>query len=174
MRNAATSQDERRMLHDFLGWRRDVRSIEELGAYRTLERNLILGDARPEPVTVAEITASAFRLARVPPLLGRPLLETDEQPGAPPVVVLGYTVWQRRFGGRTDAIGQTVQLGQTQADRRRRHAGGLRVSDQSPDVGAAATPAVRLRAARRGGASGCSAGSRRERRRRRPTRSSRR
>ena len=111
MRDSVASEDERRLLHDFLIWRRDVRSIEDLGAYRTLERNLILGDARPEPVTVAETTASAFRLARVPPLLGRPLLDADEQPGAPPVVVLGYGVWQRRFGGRADAIGQTVQLG---------------------------------------------------------------
>ena len=113
MHNVATSQGERRVLHDLLDWRRDVRSIEDLGAYRTLERNLILGDARPEEVVVAEITASAFRLVRVPPLLGRPLLDADERPGAPPVAVLGYRVWQRRFGGRADAIGQTIQLGRS-------------------------------------------------------------
>ena len=111
MRNAAAVEDERRLLHDFLNWRRDLRSIEDLSAYRTLERNLILGDARPEPLTAAETTASAFRIARVPPVLGRPLLDADEQPGAPPVVVLGYEVWQRRFGGRADVIGQTVQIG---------------------------------------------------------------
>jgi putative ABC transport system permease protein len=113
MHNVATRQGERRVLHDLLDWRRDVRAIEELGAYRTLERNLILGDARPEEVVVAEITASAFRLVRVPPLLGRPLFDADEQPGAPPVAVLGYRVWQRRFGGRADAIGQTIQLGRS-------------------------------------------------------------
>ena len=113
MRNAAVNQDERRLLHDFLGWRRDVTSIEAIGAYRTLERNLTLGDARSEPVTIAEISASAFRLTSVPPLMGRPLLESDEQPGAPPVVVVGYPVWQGRFAGRTDVIGQTVQIGRT-------------------------------------------------------------
>jgi len=111
MRDSLASEDERRLLHDFLAWRREVRSVEDLGAYQTLERNLILGDARPEPVTVAETTASAFRVARVPPILGRPLLDSDEQPGAPPVVVLGYTVWQRRFNARADVVGQTVQLG---------------------------------------------------------------
>jgi putative ABC transport system permease protein len=115
MRDSVNIQDERRILHDFIGWRRDVRTIEELGAYRTLERNLMREGARPEPVTAAEISASAFRLVRVPPLLGRPLLESDEQSGAPPVVVLGYTVWRGRFGGRTDVIGQTVHLGRTQA-----------------------------------------------------------
>ena len=113
LRDAAAGGDERRLLHDFAGWRRDVRSLEELGAFRTLERNLILGSSRPEPVTVAEISASAFRVAQVPPLLGRPLLDSDEQPGAPPVIVIGYAVWQGRFGGRADAVGETVRLGRT-------------------------------------------------------------
>lgn len=111
MRNTMGGDDERRLLHEFVTWRREVRLLEDLGAYRTLERNLILGEARPEPITVAETTASAFGVARLPPLLGRPLIEADEQPGAQPVVVLGYSVWQRRFGGREDAIGRTVQLG---------------------------------------------------------------
>ena len=113
MRNPLASGDERRLLHDFVLWRQNVRLLEDLGAYRTLERNLGLGtgDARPEPVTVAEISAAAFRLTRVPPLLGRHLLESDEQPGAPPVVVIGYDVWRRTFGGRHDVVGQTVELG---------------------------------------------------------------
>ena len=113
MRNSLGGEDERRLLHDFLNWRTEARSLTDLGAYRTVERNLILGDARPEPVTVAETTASAFRVARVPPLLGRPLVDADERPGAEPVVVLGYTVWQRQFGGRADVIGHTIQLSRT-------------------------------------------------------------
>ncbi len=115
MRNAMAGEDERRLLHDFLTWRRDLRSIEDLGAYRTLERNLILGDARPEPVTVAETTAAAFRVTRVPPVLGRPLIAADEQPGAPAVVVLGYSVWLQLFDGRSDVLGSTVRLGETTA-----------------------------------------------------------
>ncbi|HJR60506.1 MAG TPA: ABC transporter permease [Vicinamibacterales bacterium] len=115
MRNVATSQGEWRVLHDFAIWRQEARSIEELGAYRTIERNLVLGDAQSAPVTVAAITASAFRLVQVPPLHGRPLLDADERPGAPPVVVLGYDVWRQWFGGRADAIGDTAQLGRTVA-----------------------------------------------------------
>ena len=113
MRNLGGGGDERRLAHDFLEWKRDVRTVVDLGAYRTVERNLTLGDARPEPVTIAETTAAAFRVARVPPLIGRPLLDSDERPGADPVVVLGYTVWQQQFGGRENVIGQTVQLGTT-------------------------------------------------------------
>jgi hypothetical protein len=111
MRNPRIVGDERRLLHDFMLWRQDLKSVEELGAYRTLERLLSVGRANPEPVMVAEISASAFQLVRVPPILGRPLIEADEAPGAPDVVVLGYHVWQQRFGGAADVIGQTVQLG---------------------------------------------------------------
>ena len=114
MRNSATAQRERRLLHDFVAWRAQAHLIEDLGAYRTLDKNLVFqdgGGVRTEPVTVAEISASAFRVARVAPLLGRPLIDADEAPGAPPVVVLGYTVWQRQFGGRTDIVGTTLRLG---------------------------------------------------------------
>ena len=111
MRNAAAGEDERRILHDFVGWRREARTLEDLGAYRTIERNLVIGASHPEPVTVAEISASAFRVAPVAPVHGRPLLESDERPGADPVMVIGYGVWQRQFAGRPDVVGQTVQLG---------------------------------------------------------------
>jgi len=112
MRNLAGGE-ERRLLYDFSIWRRDAGTLVDLGVYRDIERNLILGDAPPEPVALAETTASAFRLVRVPPLLGRPLVETDQSPGATPVVVLGHDTWRQRFGGRSDVIGRTVQLGDT-------------------------------------------------------------
>jgi hypothetical protein len=60
---------------------------------------------------VAEITASAFPLTRVPPLLGRPLQPTDEMQGAEPVVVLGYDVWQRQFLHDPAIIGRVVTVG---------------------------------------------------------------
>jgi predicted permease len=111
MRDSLRAQDERRLLHDFLGWRRDARLVEELGAYRTLTRELTLGATQSPPLILAEVTASAFRITQVPPLLGRALLDSDESPGAPAVVVLGYDVWQRWFSSREDIIGQSVQVG---------------------------------------------------------------
>ena len=115
IRDAAGSRDESRVAHDFLGWKRDARTIQELSAYRTVERNVIVGNGGPERITVAEVTASMFRVVQVPPALGRPLLDSDEQPGAAPVVVLGHDLWKRRFDGRSDAVGQTVQVGRVAA-----------------------------------------------------------
>src|SRR6185503_15397110 len=82
-----------------------------LGAYRTVDRNLITPNNRAEPVRIAEMTATGFRIARVPPLKGRYFHDDDERVGAAPVVVIGYDVWQNRFAGRSDIVGQTVQLG---------------------------------------------------------------
>ncbi|HLG54010.1 MAG TPA: ABC transporter permease [Vicinamibacterales bacterium] len=111
--NALTNQPELRVARDFLEWRSDVRSIDGLGAYRAELRNLIVGNAPPVLIGTAALTATAFRTARVTPLIGRGLLDADETPGAPGVVVLGYDVWQRSFEGRNDVVGSTVRLGST-------------------------------------------------------------
>src|SRR5687768_6944055 len=113
--NVLTSSTETRVLRDFLEWRRELRTFEHLGAYRTDTRNLIVGTAAPQLIQLAELTAGAFATARVQPLLGRAPVDSDAIPGAPGVVVLGYDVWQRSFGGRQDVVGQIVQLGNAPA-----------------------------------------------------------
>ena len=113
--NTLTNAPEPRVVRDFLDWRRELRTIEDIGAYRTDIRNLVVGHAAPEQIQMAELTAAAFRTARVPPLLGRPLLDSDEVPGAPSVVLLGYDVWQRSLGGRHEVVGSIVKLGNTTA-----------------------------------------------------------
>jgi predicted permease len=104
---------QRTHLHDLTVWREDLTAIELLGAYRTIGRNLITGDRPAEPVHVAEMTATGFRVGRVPPLLGRYLLDDDERNGAPPVVVIGYEVWQGRFAADSAIVGRTIELGAT-------------------------------------------------------------
>jgi putative ABC transport system permease protein len=113
-RDARTLQVEPRVLHDFAVWRESLATVTELGAARLVERNVLTGEGRVEPLRVAEITASAFPLTRVPPLLGRPLQPADEAAGADPVVVLGYDVWQRQFLGDPAIIGRVVSVGRTE------------------------------------------------------------
>jgi putative ABC transport system permease protein len=98
-------------LHDFAAWRQELRTIREVSAYRNVARNLIAPDGTAESVRLAEMSASGFRVARVAPALGRPLVEEDERPGAPPVVVIGHDAWRTRFGGDSRIVGRTVRLG---------------------------------------------------------------
>jgi len=111
--DTAASRVELRVLHDFAIWRRSLKTVAQLGAARASERNVLTGEGRVEALRVAEITASAFPLTRVPPLLGRPLQPNDEMQGAEPVVVLGYELWERQFLRDPGIIGRLVTVGRT-------------------------------------------------------------
>jgi predicted permease len=109
------NEAERHALHDFVVWRQAMRSVTDFGAWENVTRNLKGRDGEARPVQIAAITASGFRIAATPPLLGRVLVPADERADAPPVVVLGHDVWRARFGGDSAIVGQTVQLGDTYA-----------------------------------------------------------
>ena len=111
--DTAALRVEPRVLHDFAIWQRSLKTVTELGAARLSDRNVLTGEGRVESLRVAEITASAFPLTRVPPLLGRPLQPTDELQNAEPVVVLGYEVWQKQFLEDPAIIGRVVTMGRT-------------------------------------------------------------
>ena len=102
---------ERRVLRDFVEWRDEIKSVEQLGAFRTAQHNLATGLPPYETITVAEITASGFSVARTPPLMGRYLLPADEREEAPPVVVIGHQAWQARFAGDPHIVGRALNLG---------------------------------------------------------------
>ncbi|MCC7123879.1 MAG: ABC transporter permease [Acidobacteria bacterium] len=92
-------------------WRTTLQSVAEVGAFQTVRRNVITPDGSVELASVAEMSASGFRVARVPPSIGRPFDDKDTAPGAVPVVVIGHDVWQRRFAGAHDVIGRELRLG---------------------------------------------------------------
>ncbi len=102
---------ERPVLHDFAALRGQLASIEDLGAFRDAEHNLVSAYSAPEPVLVAEITPSAFAIAGTPAALGRYLLPSDEPESASPVVVIGHEAWRTRFGGDVNVVGRTINLG---------------------------------------------------------------
>lgn len=89
----------------------DTGSFEHVGAFAGGQINLIETSGLVEPVRGNWITPSSF--ARLPyvPIRGRTLIEADAESGAPPVVVLRDSLWQRRFAGRDDIIGTEVDLG---------------------------------------------------------------
>jgi putative ABC transport system permease protein len=110
--DASTNERELRVLSDLEAWR-DAKSIEDFSVSRNVQRNLIVGGRPPEDVMVAEISASAFRAARVGASRGRTLLPQDEHAGAPDAIVIGHDEWVRRFGADPDIVGQSVRLGRT-------------------------------------------------------------
>lgn len=98
-------------LHDLVTWRGALTTVSEIGAYRQVNRNLITGDGHAESFRIAEMSASGFRIARTPPVMGRYLNDDDERPGSASVAVIGEEVWKNRFSGRADIIGHQIDLG---------------------------------------------------------------
>ncbi|MGH7614215.1 MAG: ABC transporter permease, partial [Gemmatimonadales bacterium] len=94
---------------NFVDWRAESRSFEDLAAHSGRTLNVAGGD-EPELVRGEQISAGMFRLLGVTPSLGRDFLEADGQPGAPRVVLLSHSLWQRRFGGDQRILGQAIQL----------------------------------------------------------------
>ena len=111
--DAVANRQESRQLHDFVTWRDELTTFENVGAYLPIQRNLIVPGGSTETYSGAAITADGLRLARVPPLLGRLLIEDDEREGATDVVVIGYDVWQTQFSSDPSVVGRSVRLGGT-------------------------------------------------------------
>jgi putative ABC transport system permease protein len=104
----AANQPESRVVADFLRWRGGTTTLTDVAAGRDMARNLLMGDGVVEPISVAEVTASTFAMARVAPILGRTLTDTDASPAAPPVVMIGERIWRDRFGADPGFLGRTV------------------------------------------------------------------
>ncbi len=97
-----------------LTWRNELQSVEDVGAFTTRQRVVFAADGRARSVRAAQISPSAFRMLRVPPLLGRPLLADDERPGGPAVALIAFDLWQSGFGGDSAIVGKTIRLGGVQ------------------------------------------------------------
>ena len=108
--DTVANNEQRRALHDFVTWRAEMKTVVEMSAFRNVGRNLSVEGGGVEPITVAEITASGLRTARVSPMLGRLLVEDDEQTGAAPVLVIGYDAWRTRFASDPAVVGRIVRM----------------------------------------------------------------
>jgi predicted permease len=95
----------------FLYLRDRVRAVGNVAAQRSSNGwNLVAGDVAAY-VTGLQVSADYFGALGVSPLLGRGFTRTETEPKGPRAVILSEALWRRIFNGRTDALGQTVQLG---------------------------------------------------------------
>src|SRR5688500_17335224 len=92
---------------EFFDLRKDCRSCERVGAWSRGTASLAGGD-RPVRIEAAYVTHDLLPLLGVRPLLGRWFDEKEDRPGDPTVIILGYDVWKRAFGGDRSIIGRTI------------------------------------------------------------------
>src|SRR5213080_5155626 len=94
---------------EYAAYRDRSHSFASSGVATQRSFNLI-GQGEPERVRGATVMANYLTTLGVKPVLGRAFSAEEDQPGGPPVALISYALWQKRFAGRADAIGQSLNL----------------------------------------------------------------
>ncbi len=94
---------------EVMDYRRLARTMTAVAAWDTGQQNLT-GDGEPIRVSVGLLTANALDVLGARPLLGRMFTVDEDRPNGPPVAILGFPLWQSRYGGDASVIGRTLMI----------------------------------------------------------------
>jgi putative ABC transport system permease protein len=109
--NARNPGDSMNMsVPDYMDSRNQLKSFENLGASTHSSGDLSDDQNAPESYRMSRITANGFAAIGQRPALGRGLQPQDERAGAEPVIILGWALWIKRYGGTADIIGKKIRV----------------------------------------------------------------
>jgi putative ABC transport system permease protein len=97
---------------NYLDWRTAQRSFTDLALARAERVSLSgsEGTSAPEAIRAARVTANYLSVLKVPPLIGRDFVESDDVPGSAKVVLISERVWRTRFGASPSVAGQRLNI----------------------------------------------------------------
>src|SRR4051812_6172959 len=96
-------------LPDYVDWRKDSKSFENLAISRLESRNLSgIAGREPERISVAYVTANFFDVIGLRPQLGRTFTEDEDKPGAPSLAVISDRIWDRAFHRDPQIVGRPM------------------------------------------------------------------
>ena len=95
---------------NFLAWRDEARSFSAMAAFVGTRVTVVASGGDPASEQSRYANAALLPMLGVKPVVGRLYTEAEDQPSAARVAVIDYGLWQRRFGGRRDVVGSTVQI----------------------------------------------------------------
>jgi putative ABC transport system permease protein len=87
----------------------DAQMLQACGAFRNFTINLS-GGAEPERVTAKMISANVLPMLGVEPAIGRGFTAAEDKPGGEPVAIISTYLWQARYGGQPDVLGERLLL----------------------------------------------------------------
>jgi predicted permease len=95
----------------FHNWQRQTSIFKEVAAFDWGGPGFNITGDRPEQVHGIHVTEGYFRLFGAPMLMGRTFTPQEDAPNGGKVVVISYGLWQRKFGGNPNILGQSLSLG---------------------------------------------------------------
>ncbi len=120
-------------------WEAQSTSFQEFGATRVFT-SALTGNGDPEQIPSQMISGNLLHLLGVNVIAGRAIQAADDQPASPAVVLLGYGLWQRKYGGSQDIIGHAINLDNQSYTVIGILPKGYELLQQSPDVVVAMGP----------------------------------
>jgi len=106
--HAASVEDLPFSVQEINDFRSRAHTVDHIEEYHSMY--FVLLSPQPDRVDTGVVSAGFFPMLGVKPLLGRLFMPSDDQIGAPPVLVLSYEYWQRSFGGDPNIVGRTVRM----------------------------------------------------------------
>jgi putative ABC transport system permease protein len=98
-------------LPNYNDWKNQGQSFEGVAAFTGSSLTLTTSDGgEPERIPTTYTTANFFEVLGTMPQLGRAFVEEENEIGKHRVVLLGHSLWQRRFGANPQIVGQTITL----------------------------------------------------------------
>lgn len=95
---------------DYRDWREQNTRFESVAAYLSTRSFNLSGAGEAERVGGLEVSANLFPMLGVRPAVGRLFREEEDRKDGPKVVLLSYGMWQRRFGGASSVLNESVVL----------------------------------------------------------------
>ncbi|HEX6217051.1 MAG TPA: ABC transporter permease, partial [Vicinamibacterales bacterium] len=96
-------------LQEVFNYPRETQSFADIAGYQEFDASFT-GGQEPELVRAGSATPNLFEVTRTPAAIGRTFNAADTAGGSSDVIVIAHGLWQRRFGGDLNVIGQTVQV----------------------------------------------------------------
>ena len=94
---------------DYAEFRRQATCFSQIAAVTDAVATLT-GDGQPEDVPALRVTASAFPMLGVVPVVGGLFTSDDDQPGRDHVAILSEGLWTRRYGRDPSIVGKNIQI----------------------------------------------------------------
>jgi putative ABC transport system permease protein len=94
---------------EVVDYRRRSQTLQEIAAWSEVPV-VLTGDGDPERVPAASVTSNLFATLGTSPMIGRTFTPQEDVPNGPRVVVLGFGLWNRRFGADQGIVGRPVLI----------------------------------------------------------------
>jgi putative ABC transport system permease protein len=96
-------------IKEYFTYRDQASEFEALVEFHQMNFDL-LKRGEPDRVNTGVVSTNFFSVLGIQPILGRSFVPDDDKPGAPAVLIVSHSYWQRKFGGDRNIVGQVFEM----------------------------------------------------------------